>query len=144
MEPAHVPAAADENQLLACLLKLEGASPEDQLTQVNLLRQGLLNGLIRDTGILKDASLLTALKGLAKDIDSSNLGRMRLMQEKDDSDENASIQRSYIALMQRYGGSIPKPTMVDIDRDLSPTIDSSEFSSIEGETKIGNDIKDDG
>jgi hypothetical protein len=142
MEPAHVPAAIEENQLMACLLNLATASPEEQLNQVNLLRQGVVNGLIKDAAILKDPQLLTVLKGLAKDIDGSNLGRIRLMQEKDNSDENTKIQKAYIALMQRFGGKLPQPGIPSPDRNLSPEFDITSFSVIEGETKIGNDILD--
>lgn len=142
MEPAHVPTVNEENQLMACLLNLATASPEEQLNQVNLLRQGVVNGLIKDAAILKDPQLLTVLKGLAKDIDGSNLGRLRLLQEKDDSDENAKIQRAYIALMQRFNGKLPTAALPVPDRNLNPVFPVEGFSVIEGETKIGNDIQE--
>lgn len=130
--------------LQGALLDFSETTFSDQLKQTNNLRSQLVNLLISNKSILNDPKMLGIVDKFTKGIDSATLGQMRLIQEKDKSDEDQNIQRAYVMLMQRQGKNFTRGYELGSPegRVLEPEIDGSQFTFIPGEESIGNDIKE--
>lgn len=128
--------------LQGAMLDFSNVPFTDQLKQTNHLRSQLVNLLISNGNILNDPKMLGVIDKFTKGIDSVNLGQMRLIQEKDKSDEDQSIQRAYVMLMQKQGKSFTRgyELAAPEGRVLEPDIDGSQFTFIPGEDSIGDDV----
>lgn len=129
------------------LLDFSEAGFVDQLKQSNNLRSHLINAiLLKNKGdILTDPKMLSVLDKHIKGMDSTTLGQMRLSQEKDKSDIDQSIQRSYVMLMQQKGKDFKRGYEMG-ERPagaLEPELDGSGFTFIQGEDVVGDDVSKD-
>ena len=113
-----------------------------QLDELQKIRYEVISQLTENVDQLKkDSELRRDLSRFLKDAGTQIQTKQRLESDDDKNKADIVLKESYMALLSRNGGNLPKAVEGEIVVNPNlPSIEDFEFEIDDSEIKIGNDI----